>query len=213
MPLTKRTLDLIESLNATNGLTEAQTTMLRRERQYHDVTNRAQQIDQRCREIGELLPDASAKERTKLLEERRDLLAEAQALPSDRRVHARLFAEALAVWSPLVRAAIDVEHRKARQILDSTERQNRELRYQLAQGEAGTSAFDAVYQELNTLVEERAPQEQRIDDLKELREHIREFVDSSLPSTARQSRPGGVKMRDDGGIATPFLDAFIREVA
>lgn len=192
---------------------DATADVVRRERQYHALRDRAAAIDARCREIAEALPDASAKDAKALQSERRDLLAERAALPLDLRVVARLYADALGEWASLVLAHVAGERRIVLDELAKTDKPLGELTHTLQTATPGTPAHDSAYERFKALQAERKPATDRRADLEELREMVRTYTGTALASESSSARPGGVKLMQDGRPIAAHVAGFIADAA
>lgn len=204
---------LLAALPADADRDDATADVLRRERQYHALRDRAAAIDARCREIAEALPDASAKDAKALQSERRDLLAERSALPMDLGVVARLYADALGEWTSLVLAHIDTERRATLRELAKTDKPLAELTYTLKTATLGTPDHDAAYERFKALQAERTPATDRRADLDELRGLVTAYAARALASRASATRPGGVKLSQDGRPMPSHVDGFVADAA
>lgn len=198
---------LLVSLPAGGERDDLQTTFLKRERQYHELRNRAAQIRERCAAIAQALPDASAKDRKVLQDERRDLLAEQSALPADLTVAARLYAESLADWSAATFALIEAEYARVRVPVEDSQGAYREAEFAVNQFAPGTisPAYDEAYATLRTLAEQRKPHIDRLNDLRHLQELITTFVRTELETGLDRQ---GVKLVNGRPIGV-HVDQFV----
>jgi hypothetical protein len=188
---------LLESLPPDPDREHLEGTFLKRERQYHDVQDRAVALTARLDAIAESLPDASAKAQRELHAERRDLLIEWLALPADQTAGSRNYAKSLAGWMFSTFATIDRERHAAQQALSDTESAFREASWALDQFPEGTAspASDAAYSAYRELAGERQPYYSRIADLAQLELQVKEFASTAIPGKIINGRPTDASVR------------------
>lgn len=201
MPISKRTETLLAIVPTDADRDAALALMHKRERQYRDVCERAAEIAARCAEIAEALPDAAAKERSALQAERRDLLAEAAGLPTDRRVLARLYAEALSEWSAAVHAVIQAERTAVARRLERTQPALNEAQYRMNQLSPGDPRHPALYDAYRAIVAQRQPDTDRSGDLRELAALVTAYVQDALRAGASSTGHEKVKITNGRPIA------------
>lgn len=206
-----RLKSFLESLPANTDRDRLQVTFLKRERQYHELRNRAAQIQERCAAIAQALPDASAKDCRALQDERRDLLAEQSALPSDLTVAARLFADSLSDWAAATLALTAAEYARVRVPVDDSDDAYREAEFAVNQFTPGTidDAYDQAYATLRTLAGQRKPHIDRLNDLRHLEELITTFVRTELETDLDRQ---GVKLVNGCPISL-HVDQFVAVAA
>lgn len=201
---------LIATLPADADRQHAETVYLKRERQLHALRNRAAEIRTRCVEIAEALPDASAKQAKELHNERRDLMAEQNALPADLTVTSRLYAGALIDYLQTTERAIVAEQQPHRAHLEATQDQWRKEEYALTQQKPGQPAYDTQHAAFMALVRERQPHIDRLEDLNHLSELFRAFVSDALKTPESARRAGGVKLIE-GRPTDTHVAAFVAQ--
>lgn len=210
-----RMKSLLGSLPADAEREQLQATFLKRERQFHDLQKRDVQIRERCAEIARALPDATAKERTTLQHERRDLLAKQGALPADLTVGARLFAEVLSDWSAATFAAINQERVRVGTPLNASEHDFVEARFALGRFEPGTvsDAYDQAYATFRKIAEHRKPMIDRLDDLAHLEGLLTGFVKDALGANGERTRVKMVNGRPLDSYVNHFVSGVTKAAA
>jgi len=187
---------LIATLPPDPDRTHAESIFLKRERQLTTLRNRAAAIQNRCAEIADALPDASAKAAQELRNERRDLLAEQHALPADLTVAARLYAESMGEALTATERTIQAERLPILATLEPTQAPLREAEYAVNTSRPGQPAYDAKLEALRVIVQERQPHLDRLEDLKSLSQYWQTFVRAALETPESAQRPGGLKLID-----------------
>lgn len=185
--------------------------LLKRERQYTALMQRTEELDRRVQKITAELPDATSKERTQLLAERRDLLAEREALPMDRTVAARLFADALTVFSSAVHTAVTAERHRLGAKLDETQKELEQARYAFRQLTAADD-HEPAFNRLRDVQMLRQPDADLLDDLNELGALTAQYIQDVLDVGKQTAGHARVKLAPDGKPIDAHVAGFIEAV-